>query len=110
MNKRINLETAQRSGNCLRSQTVIHVNKKERLNNYSVSFKSRNKLRISGIFPFVPHSLVGAYYLQPQDTCAIFLLDDLLCIGTRSVMGAHKVVGGDTNGKDPKKFMRNKLN
>ena len=47
---------------------------------------------MSGSFPFVgayfpsPPSLVGAYYLHPQDARAIFL-HNLLCNGTCSVTG-----------------------
>ena len=38
-----------------------------------------------GSFPFVPPSLVGAYYLYPPDARAIFLHSNLLCNGTCSV-------------------------
>ena len=55
-----------------------------------------------GSFPFVPPSLVGAYYLQPQDARAIFLHDDLLCNDTCSVTGGSITYWGGTNGKDPK--------
>ena len=62
-----------------------------------------------GSFPFVPPSLVGAYYLHPPDARAIFLHDDLLCKGTCYVTGgggAHKALwGGGTNGKGPKKSL-----
>ena len=34
-----------------------------------------------GSFPFVPPSLVGAYYLQPPDARAIFLHIDLFVVG-----------------------------
>ena len=56
-----------------------------------------------GSFPFVPPSLVGAYYLQPPDTRAIFLQNDLLCNDTCSVTGGSITYwgGGGTNGKDP---------
>ena len=52
-----------------------------------------------GSFPFVPPSLVGAYYLQPPDARAIFF-HVLLCNGTCSVTGEHNVLVGGTNGKD----------
>ena len=55
-----------------------------------------------GSFPFVPPSLVGAYYLQPPDARAIFLHSNLLCNGTCSVTGGRITYwGGGTNGKDP---------
>ena len=49
--------------------------------------EARNQITISGSFPFVPPSLVGAYYLQPPDARAIFLHNDLLCNDTCSVTG-----------------------
>ena len=56
-----------------------------------------------GSFPFVPPSLVGAYYLHPPDARAIFSYNDLLCNGTCSVTGGSITYwGGGTNGKDPK--------
>ena len=60
-----------------------------------------------GSFPFVPPSLVGAYYLHPPDARAIFLHNDLLCNGTCSVTGGRITYwgrGGGTNGKDPKRI------
>ena len=43
---------------------------------------------ILNLFCFAPPpSLVGAYYLQPPDTRAISLHDDLLCNDTCSVTG-----------------------
>ena len=55
-----------------------------------------------GSFPFVPPSLVGAYYLQPPDTRAIFLHNDLLCNDTCSVTGGSITYWGGTNGKNPR--------
>ena len=49
-------------------------------------------------------SLVGAYYLHPPEARAIFLHDDLLCNGTRSVTEGSITYwggGGCRNGKDP---------
>ena len=57
-----------------------------------------------GSFPFVPPSLVGAYYLHPPDPRALFLHNDLLCNDTCSVTGGRKTCwggGGGRNGKDP---------
>ena len=47
---------------------------------------------IWGSFPFLPPSLVGAYYLHPPDARAITLHNDLLCNDTCSVTGGggHK--------------------
>ena len=56
---------------------------------------------IFGSFPFVPPSLVGAYYLQPPDARAIFLHNDLLYNDTCSVTGGSITFWGGTNGKDP---------
>ena len=45
--------------------------------------------------PFVPPpSLVGIYFIWNPDACAIILYNDLLCNGTWSVTGAHKLLGG----------------
>ena len=56
-----------------------------------------------GSFPFVPPSLVGAYYLQPPDARAIFLHNDLLCNDTCSVTGGSITYwGGAQTEKIPK--------
>ena len=52
-------------------------------------------VRLTGSFPFVPPSLVGAYYLHPSDVRAIFLHNDVQCNGTCCVTGGgHNVLGG----------------
>ena len=58
-----------------------------------------------GSFPFVPPSLVGTYYLHPQDARAIFLHQDLLCNGTCSATGGRRTYWGGTNRKDPKNYI-----
>ena len=83
-------------------------------NYFDLTKKRREKSRCEfffrtqrGSFPFVPPSLVGAYYLQPPDARAIFSHNDLLCNGTCSVTGGSITYwgggGGGTNGKDPPK-------
>ena len=59
---------------------------------------------IVGSFPFVPHSLVGAYYLRPP---AILLHNDLLYKDTFYVTGRciWRGGGGGTNGEDPNSQM-----
>ena len=61
--------------------------------------------REKGSFPFVPPSLVGAYYLHPPDARAIFLHSNLLCNGTCSVTGGRITYWGGTNGKDPREVL-----
>ena len=56
---------------------------------------------ILGSFPFVPPSLVGAYYLQPPDARAIFLHNDLLCNDTCSVTGGSIMYWGAQTEKIP---------
>ena len=55
-------------------------------------------LKIKESFPFVPPSLVGAYYLQPQTHVPYFYMMIYYVICTSSVTG-----GGGTNRKDPNK-------
>ena len=53
-----------------------------------------------GSFPFVPPSLVGAYYLPPPpDARPIFLHDDLLCNDTSSVTGGRITYSGAQRSK-----------
>ena len=47
------------------------------------------KYKLTDLFRLCPPSLVGAYYLQPPDTRAIFLHSNLLCNGTCSVTGGR---------------------
>ena len=66
--------------NCKSCATRIKVTKELEINLLRVEIQ-----RIVGSFPFLPPSLVGAYYMHPSDARGIFLPNDLQCNGTCSV-------------------------
>ena len=59
--------------------------------------------------PPPPPSLVGAYYLQPQDARATFLHNDLLGNDTCFITGVHNVLGEGGHKRKRSSFSYNAL-
>ena len=58
------------------------------------SIRGLKLTKISDLFPFVPPSLVGSYYLHPPNARAIFLHNDLSCNDTNCNWGSTTYWGG----------------